>query len=92
VTLVTSFKSARELSSNAGLWISEPTLANYASILRQTDRFNIYSYLLNSTIAAVLGTGLAILLCLPAAYAIARSEVGRRVLMPLVINLRAVPL
>ncbi len=92
VTLVTSFKSARELSSNAGLWINQPTLANYARVLTQTDRFNIYSYLLNSTIAAVLGTGLAILLCLPAAYAIARSDVGRRVMLPLVINLRAVPL
>lgn len=92
VTLVTSFKSARELSTNAGLWIHQPTLENYLRVLTQTDRFNIHAYLLNSTVASLIGTGLAILLAFPAAYAIARSEAGRRVLMPVVINLRAVPL
>lgn len=92
VTLVTSFKSARELSTNAGLWINQPTLENYARVLTQTDRFNIYSYLFNSVVASLIGTCLAILLAFPAAYAIARSEAGRRMLLPIVINLRAVPL
>ena len=92
VTLVTSFKSARELSTNAGLWINQPTLENYARVLTQTDRFNIYAYLVNSTAASLIGTGLAILLAFPAAYGIARSEAGRRTLLPVVINLRAVPL
>lgn len=92
VTLVTSFKSARELSINAGLWINQPTLENYARVLTQIDRFNIYSYLVNSAIASLIGTGLAILLAFPAAYAIARSEAGRRTLLPMVVNLRAVPL
>lgn len=92
VTLITSFKSARELSVNPGLTVSAPTLANYATVLLQTDRFNIYLYLLNSAAAALIGTILAILLCLPAAYAVARGATGRRLLLPLVINLRAVPL
>lgn len=92
VTLVTSFKSARELSTNPSLWINQPTLENYARVLTHIDRFNIYSYLFNSTVASVMGTGLAIILTFPAAYAIARSEAGRRTLLPLVINLRAVPL
>ncbi|TCQ03120.1 multiple sugar transport system permease protein [Rhizobium sp. PP-F2F-G36] len=92
VTLVTSFKSARELSVNPGLWIGQPTIENYLRILTQTDRFNIYAYLWNSTVAALIGTGLAILLAFPAAYAIAKSHVGRRTLLPIVINLRAVPL
>ncbi|PYE23968.1 multiple sugar transport system permease protein [Rhizobium sp. PP-CC-3A-592] len=92
VTLVTSFKSARELSVNPGLWIGQPTIENYLRILTQTDRFNIYAYLWNSTVAALIGTGLAILLAFPAAYAIAKSDVGRRTLLPIVINLRAVPL
>lgn len=92
VTLITSFKSARELSVNPGLTVSAPTLANYAGVLFQTDRFNIYLYLLNSAAAALLGTVLAIVLCLPAAYAVARGSAGRRLLLPLVINLRAVPL
>ncbi|WP_454857159.1 carbohydrate ABC transporter permease [Rhizobium binxianense] len=92
VTLVTSFKSARELSVNPGLWIDQPTLENYLRVLTQTDRFNIYAYLLNSTVASLIGTGLAIALAFPAAYAIVRSEAGRRSLLPVVINLRAVPL
>ncbi|PYE94922.1 multiple sugar transport system permease protein [Rhizobium sp. PP-F2F-G38] len=92
VTLVTSFKSARELSVNPGLWIGQLTIENYLRILTQTDRFNIYAYLWNSTVAALIGTGLAILLAFPAAYAIAKSDVGRRTLLPIVINLRAVPL
>ncbi|RWN29129.1 MAG: carbohydrate ABC transporter permease [Mesorhizobium sp.] len=92
VTLITSLKSQRELSTNPGLWISQPTLDNYLEVLTQTSRFNIYAYLLNSTVAALIGTGLAIVLAFPAAYAIARSEAGKRLVLPIVINLRAVPL
>lgn len=92
VTLITSFKSAREISSNAGLWINSPTLSNYISVLTDTTRFNIWLYLFNSTVAALIGTVLAMILAFPAAYAIARSEVGRKVLFPVVVNLRAVPL
>ncbi|MCA1442671.1 carbohydrate ABC transporter permease [Ensifer sp. IC4062] len=92
VTMITSFKSARELSLNPGFWIGEPTLENYTRVLGETDRFNIYGYLFNSTIASLIGTGLAIALAFPAAYAIARSEAGKRTLLPLIINLRAVPL
>lgn len=91
-TLVTSFKSARELSINPGLWINQPTLDNYAKALEVTDRLNIYGYLFNSAVAAIIGTTLAIVLSFPAAYAIARGDFGRRVLLPIVVNLRAVPL
>lgn len=91
-TLVTSFKSARELSVNPGLWINQPTLENYARALEVTDRLNIYGYLFNSAVAAIIGTTLAIVLSFPAAFAIARGDFGRRVLLPIVVNLRAVPL
>jgi multiple sugar transport system permease protein len=92
VTLITSFKSASELSANPGFWINRPTIENYLKVLTETDRFNIYAYLFNSTVASLIGTGLAILLAFPAAYAIARSEAGKRTLLPLIVNLRAVPL
>ncbi|MEK1895454.1 MAG: carbohydrate ABC transporter permease [Rhizobium sp.] len=92
VTFITSLKSARELSVNAGLWVSQPTFENYLRVLTQTDRFNIYSYLFNSMIASLIGTSLAIILTFPAAYVIARSEAGKRTLLPIIINLRAVPL
>jgi multiple sugar transport system permease protein len=91
-TLVTSFKSSREIASNPGLWVQSPTLENYAAVLQVTDRLNIFSYLWNSTVAALIGTTLAIVLAFPAAYAVARSGFGRRTLMPLIVNLRALPL
>lgn len=91
-TLVTSFKSSREIASNPGLWVQSPTLENYAAVLQVTDRLNIFAYLWNSTVAALIGTTLAIVLAFPAAYAVARSGFGRRTLMPLIVNLRALPL
>lgn len=92
VTLVTSFKSAGELSVNPALWINAPTIENYIGVLKVSDRLNIYGYLANSFIAATIGAGLAILLAFPAAYAVVRGEFGRKALMPAIVNLRAVPL
>lgn len=92
VTLVTSFKSAKEIAMNPGLILQAPTLANYAKVLTDTSRFNIYAYLFNSTVAAFIGSLLALLLTLPAAYAIVRTGTGRKHLLPVVANLRAVPL
>lgn len=92
VVLVTSLKSAREAATNPAFWIKAPTLANYAKVLTDTTRFNVYAYLGNSLAAAAIGTALAIALALPAAYGIVRSRAGQRVLLPLVINLRAMPL
>ena len=92
VTLVTSFKSAKEIASNASLWIQAPTLENYAKVLVPTDRLNLLDHLFNSFVVALIGSGLALLLALPAAHAIARGHLGRQTLLPLVLNLRAVPL
>ena len=91
-TLVTSFKSSREIATNPGLWIEAPTLENYIAVLQVTDRLNIFAYLWNSTVAALIGTTLAIILAFPAAYGVARAGYGRRMLMPLIVNLRALPL
>ena len=92
VTLITAFKSPKELSTNPGFWVNQPTLDNFAKVLQVTDRLNIFAYLGNSLIAALIGTTLALLLAVPAAFAIARGGYGRRVLMPAIVNLRAVPL
>ena len=75
VTLVTSFKSAaRNRRSIRASGSSAPTLANYLGVLSRTDRFNIYAYLWNSLVASAVGTGVAVLLALPAAYAIAQRR------------------
>jgi len=91
-TLVTSFKSSQEIATNPSLWIQSPTLENYIAVLQVTDRLNIFAYLWNSTVAALIGTTLAIILAFPAAYAVARAGYGRQTLLPLIVNLRALPL
>jgi multiple sugar transport system permease protein len=91
-TLVTSLKGDAEISSSASLWISAPTLANYAAIFGMADRFDILHFLFNSLIASLIGSVLAIALAFPAAYAMVRYGTGQKWLMPLVANLRAIPL
>jgi multiple sugar transport system permease protein len=91
-TLATSLKAPAEIMGNAGLWVRAPTLANYAAVLTPTERLDVYAYLLNSLVAAALGAVLPLALCLPAAWAVVRRGWGRRVLLPLVVSLRAVPL
>ena len=91
-TLITSLKSDGEISSSASLWIEHPTFANYAAIFAMADRFDILHFLANSLIASALGSLLAIVLAFPAAYAMVRFGIGKTWLMPLVANLRAIPL
>jgi multiple sugar transport system permease protein len=91
-TLITAFKSPGEVSRNASLWIEAPTLQNFATVLTISDRLNIYNYLWNSTVAALIGAVLPMLVAFPLAWAMVRRGVGRGVLFPLVVNLRALPL
>ena len=92
VTFITSLKTPGELSGNPGLFVQAPTAANYAAIFAMADRFDIVRFLRNSLVASALGTGIALVLALPAAYAMARLGVGRRWLMPVVANVGAIPL
>ena len=71
-TLVTAFKSPGEVSRNPSLWIEEPTLANFATVLTVSDRLNIYHYLWNSTVAALIGAVLPMIVAFPLAWAIVR--------------------
>ena len=91
-TLATSLKSPAEVSANPGLLVRAPTLANYAEVVTVSDRLNVWAYLGNSVVAAGIGALLPLALCLPLAYAAARRGTGRRALLPLVVNLRALPL
>lgn len=91
-TLITAFKSPGEVSRNPSLWIEAPTLENFTTVLTVSDRLDIYGYLTNSLVAALIGTLLPMVLCFPIAWAMARRGVGQAVLFPLVVNLRALPL
>ena len=91
-TFITSLKGDAEINANPSLALAEPTLGNYRAISALADRFDITHYLANSVAAAGLGAGIAVALAFPAAYGIVRSGVGARVLLPVVTNLRAIPL
>ncbi len=91
-TLITAFKSPVEVSRNPSLWIESPTLENFATVLTISDRLNVYHYLWNSAVAALIGAVLPMLVAFPLAWAMVRRGVGRGVLFPLVVNLRALPL
>ena len=91
-TLTASLKSEGELTSSPALLPAAPTLENYRAILTLTDRFDIFHFLWNSVAASGIGAALALLLGFPAAYAMVRFGTGQRILVPLVVNLRAVPL
>lgn len=91
-TLITAFKSPGEVSRNPSLWLETPTLENFATVLTVSDRLNVYHYLWNSTVAALIGTLVPMIVVFPMAWAMVRRGLGRGVLFPLVVNLRALPL
>jgi multiple sugar transport system permease protein len=91
-TLITAFKAPGEVTRNPSLWIEAPTLQNFVTVLTISDRLNVYHYLWNSVVAALIGTLLPIIVAFPLAWAMVRRGVGRKVLFPLVVNLRALPL
>jgi multiple sugar transport system permease protein len=91
-TFVTSLKGEAEINENPTLTVAAPTLDNYMQVHAASDRFDILHYLFNSIVSAGLGAGLALTLAFPAAYAVTRAGIGARWLLPIVTNLRAVPL
>ena len=91
-TLITAFKSPAEVTRNASLWVEAPTLENFATVLTISDRLNVYHYLANSLVAALIGAVLPMIVAFPMAWLMVRRGRFRRVLFPLVVNLRAVPL
>lgn len=90
-TLLTSLKTTADISRAPPVWIFRPTLEHYGTILTSST-LNFPRFLTNSLVIALLGTFLAVAVTLPAAYAMVRFGLGKRTLLPLVTNLRAVPL
>lgn len=90
-TLLTSLKTTADISHSPPLWLFGPTLEHYRAIFTSST-LNFPRFLINSIVIALVGTVLALVVTLPAAYAMVRFGLGRRTLLPLVTNLRAVPL
>jgi multiple sugar transport system permease protein len=91
MTLLTSFKSTADINTSPPPLLFTPVLDNYREVLAGGNT-DLPRYILNSIIIAGGGAVLAIALAFPAAYAMVRYEVGKSWLLPLITNLRAVPL
>lgn len=90
-TIVTSFKTNADINAYPPKWLFEPTLDHYRAVLASPN-IDYAHYIMNSVIIATVGTVFAIVLTLPAAYAMVRQGVGRSWLLPIITNLRALPL
>jgi multiple sugar transport system permease protein len=91
MTLMTSFKTMADINTSPPPLIFSPTLDNYREVLAGGNT-DLPGYILNSIIIAGGGALFAIVLTFPAAYAMVRYGIGRSWLLPLITNLRAVPL
>ncbi len=91
-TFVTAFKGPGEVMKNPSLWLQAPTLENFITVFTISDRLNIFAYLWNSLVAALVGSILPIIVAFPIAWAMSRRGYGRAVLFPLIVNIRALPL
>ena len=90
-TFATSLKTLPDIYRNPPVWIFAPTFEHYRAVLTDPT-VNFPHYLLNSVVIAIGGTLITVVLALPAAYGIVRTGWGARPLLPLVTNLRAIPL
>ncbi|HYG92201.1 MAG TPA: carbohydrate ABC transporter permease [Nocardioides sp.] len=78
--LSTAFKSTREIAlGDSGLLPSSPTLTNFADAV---DKANLFEAGRNSLVVALATTVLTVVVCLPAAYALARF---RTILRPITL-------
>jgi multiple sugar transport system permease protein len=73
--LLTSIKPARDTFAYPPVLAFQPTLDSYTEVFAQSD---FPHYLLNSIIVGVLATTIALVIGLPAAYALARMRVRGR--------------
>jgi multiple sugar transport system permease protein len=69
--ILTSFKNQAQNTSAVPVWLFQPVLDNYKSVIVGN---NFLKFTVNSLIVALSATGLGMLLGLPAAYAIARFK------------------
>lgn len=76
--VTTSLKSATDLSASTFQWTFTPTLDNYVAVLQQTD---FLQFALNSMLVGLGSVAIALILGLPAAYAIARYRAPKLALV-----------
>ncbi|GAA5145987.1 carbohydrate ABC transporter permease [Microbacterium pseudoresistens] len=76
--ITTSLKSPQDLTASTFRWFFTPTLDNYAQVFQQTD---FAQFAMNSLLVGLGSVAIALVLGLPAAYAIARYQAPKLALI-----------
>ncbi|AQP46769.1 sugar ABC transporter permease [Tessaracoccus aquimaris] len=84
--IASSFKTSIDINDPSKALVFTPTLENYVKVLAQE---NFLFFMFNSAVVALVSTGLALLVGVPAAYAIARFKM--RHTSSLILFSRVVP-
>jgi len=84
--VLTSLKTNVQAMAMPPLWWFQPTLQNYVDVFAKNP---FITYMVNSTIVAIVAVGVSMLVGLPAAYAIARYK--RKALGLLILAIKILP-
>ena len=89
--VLTSFKKGQQAQAlPPGLWVTEPTLESYQTVL--SSSYPVLRWLANSLVVSVTVTVLGLLLCAAAGYAFARKRFrGRDIIFWLVLSTMMLP-
>lgn len=90
IAFLTSIKTDADIASFPPKWMFVPTLKHYQNVFYGSG-YPFGLFFANSFIIAVGASMGAVLLSLPAAYAIVRIGVGRKRFFPFVVSLRLLP-
>ncbi|MGB9821073.1 MAG: carbohydrate ABC transporter permease [Pseudothermotoga sp.] len=89
--VMTSLKDESTISQSPPPLIYRPSLKNYISLF--TSRTFVFTkFLFNSVVIALFTAAITLALCLPTSYAVIRFGIGKRLILPIVTNMRSVPL
>ena len=89
--VLTSFKKGQQAQAlPPGLWLTEPTLESYQTVL--SSSYPVLRWLANSLVVSVTVTVLGLLLCAAAGYAFARKRFrGRDIIFWMVLSTMMLP-
>lgn len=90
LAFLTSIKSEDDITSFPPKWIFSPILEHYRNVFYGSG-YPFDLFFMNSFVIATGASIVAVLLCVPAAYAMVRMGVGVKRFFPFVVSLRLLP-
>lgn len=90
LAILTSLKPEQAIATFPPQWIFTPTIEHYQNVFYGSGYpFNLFFF--NSFVISLGASLVAVLLCVPAAYAIVRMKVGVKRFFPFIVSLRLLP-